>query len=489
MVRVRFAPSPTGFVHVGNARTALFNFLHARRKKGSCVLRIEDTDVKRSKKEYEENLLTDLKWLGIEWDEGPDVGGDFGPYRQSDRGKLYKQAVLRLIEKENAYYCFCSREELEKEKQELVGLDNPAGYSHRCRNLDMQKSRVRVSQGEDAAVRFKVPKNRQVFFRDLVRGEVSFDTNLLNDPVIMRSTGIPAYNFSVVIDDISMKIDLIIRGEDHLSNTARQVLIYEALGQRPPEFAHLSMVMGADNAKLSKRHGSTSLAQFREQGYLPAALLNYLSLLGWSPGDDKQVLTKEELIKNFNLNKVSKSAAIFDYRKLKWLNREHIRLLEDNTLGEILSPFMEEIGLNFERNPEILAWIGKTAKVMSNYHYLLPEIAEAIKSLTDVDFSPDIIKTIRDSETSRDVISLLFAGISRLDSPVAFSRVVEITKKIQQETGIKGKELYHPIRVALTGKESGIELSDFIPMIEEGSTVKISPPVINMKSRLENYDH
>ncbi len=489
MIRVRFAPSPTGFVHVGNARTALFNFFHVRGKKGVCVLRIEDTDVERSKKKYEENLLTDLKWLGIEWDEGPDVGGDFGPYRQSERGEFYKQAVQRLIEKDNAYYCFCSREELEKEKQDLIGLDNPAGYTHRCRNLDMEKSRLRVSQGEEAAVRFKVPKNRQVSFRDMVRGDVSFETNLLNDPVIMRSSGIPAYNFSVVIDDISMKIDLVIRGEDHLSNTARQVLIYEALEQTPPEFAHLSMVMGADNAKLSKRHGSTSLAQFREQGYLPAALLNYLSLLGWSPGDDKQVLTKEELIKSFNLNKVSKSAAIFDYQKLKWINREHIRLLEDSTLGEIFSPFLEEAGFAFERNPEILTWIGKTAKVMSNYHYLLTEIAEAFKSLTKVDFSPDIIKGLRDSGTSRKVISRLFAGISRLDSPVAFSRIVEITQKIRQKTGIKGKELYHPIRLALTGKESGIELSDFIPMIEEGSILKISPPVINMKSRLEIHDH
>lgn len=487
MVRVRFAPSPTGFVHVGNARTALFNFLHARNRGGVSILRIEDTDLERSRKEYEENLIAELKWLGIEWDEGPHVGGNYGPYRQSERSEIYKQYAQRLIDENNAYYCFCTPDELELEKQDLLHVENPADYLHKCRKLDMSESRRRIAAGDTPAVRFKVPKNETVSFADLVRGEVSFASNLLNDPVILRSSGVPAYNFSVVVDDILMKIDLVIRGEDHLSNTARQVLIYKALNQPTPLFAHLSMVMGPDNTKLSKRHGSISVAQFREQGYLPAALLNYLSLLGWSPGDDKQVLTKEELIKNFNLEKVSKSAAVFDYQKLKWINREHIRLLDDRELGEILSPFMKQTGFAFEENESILAWIGKAAKVLANYHYLLTKIAGAFMEFSTCDFSPEIIERIKNSAASYQVISALFAGVTRMDSPVAFAAVAEITKKIQQETGIKGKELYHPIRVALTGKESGIELADFIPIIENGATLDISPAVKNMKSRLEIF--
>jgi nondiscriminating glutamyl-tRNA synthetase len=485
MLRVRFAPSPTGFVHVGNARTALFNFLHAGKTNGATVLRIEDTDVERSKKEYEKNLIADLKWLGIEWDEGPDVGGEYGPYRQSERNEMYQTYARRLIDENKAYYCFCSSEDLEKEKRESVKLDDPASFIHKCRKLDMEESKKRVAGGEDAATRFKVPKNKKVSFKDLVRGEVSFDTNLLNDPVILRSSGIPAYNFSVVIDDFSMKINLVIRGEDHLSNTARQVLIYEALNQESPHFAHLSMVMGEDNTKLSKRHGSTSIAQFREQGYLPAALLNYLSLLGWSPGENKQVLTKKELIEEFNLEKVSKSAAIFDYRKLQWLNREHMRLLPDKNLGETLSPFLKKEGFSFEETSEILTWIGKTAKVLSNYHHLLTGIAEAFKDFTTIDVSREIMDSIKNSETSPKVISTLYEEVGQLDSPVAFAKVAEITKKIRQETGIKGKGLYHPIRLALTGKESGIELSDFIPIIEEGSTINITPRIKNMKARLE----
>ncbi len=484
MIRVRFAPSPTGFVHVGNVRTALFNFLHARGKGGAFVLRIEDTDVERSKKEYEENLIADLGWLGLEWDEGPDVGGDYGPYRQSQRNEMYVENAHRLLDEEKAYYCFCSAEDLEREKKESVKLENPAAHLHKCRSLDKQESRRRVESGEKGAIRFKVPKGTAVSFRDLVRGEVSFDSDLLNDPVILRSSGMPAYNFSVVIDDLSMKIDLVIRGEDHLSNTARQVLIYEALGQRPPAFAHLSMVMGADNTKLSKRHGSTSIAQFREQGYLPGALLNYLALLGWSPGNDKQVLTKEALVKSFNLKKVTKAAAIFDYRKLKWLNREHLRLLGNKELAVILSPFLKDAGFVFEQEPEVLEWIGKTAKIVANYFYLLPEIAAAFKEFTVVDFDREVVDGIKNSESANKVISILFAELDKTASPVAFAKVAEITKKIQQEMGIKGKELYHPIRLALTGKESGIELKDFIPIIEEGSVLAFTPAVKNMKARL-----
>jgi glutamyl-tRNA synthetase len=480
-MRLRFAPSPTGFVHVGNARTALFNYLHARRRQGTFVLRIEDTDVERSEREYEENLIRDLNWLGIEWDEGPDIGGDYAPYRQSERTETYRTYARKLIDNGFAYYCFCSPEELQKEKETSGG----SGYSGKCRALDIEASKQRVQAGEAAAVRFKVPADREVVFYDLVREKVVFDSNLLSDPVILRSTGIPAYNFSVVIDDYLMGITLVVRGDDHISNTSRQVLIYEALCLDIPKFAHLSMVMGEDNTKLSKRHGSTSIQQFREQGYLPEALFNYLSLLGWSPGGNSEVLTKNQLLTSFNLKKVSKSAAIFDYQKLKWLNREHIRLKSDEELGRIMVPFMQAAGFLFEEDEKTLSWIARAAKVLSNYNYLLPEIAADFKQFTSFDCPTEIIDSIITSESASKVIAVLRGEIESLDSPIAFYVIGEIAKKIQAEHSIKGRELYHPIRLALTGKESGIELKDFIPLIEDGSLLNITPPVINMKKRLE----
>lgn len=481
-MRLRFAPSPTGFVHVGNARTALFNFLHARRKEGKLVLRIEDTDVERSKKEYEENLIRDMRWLGIEWDEGPDVGGQFAPYRQSERVETYRSHAQKLMDSGHAYYCFCTPEELQKEKE-----NGATGYSGKCRGLDIEESKKRLQAGEEAAVRFKIPADTEIVFFDMVREKVTFDSNLLPDPVILRSTGIPAYNFSVVIDDHLMGITMVIRGEDHISNTARQLVIFDALGFDRPKFAHLSMVMGEDNTKLSKRHGSTSLMQFREQGYLPEALFNYLALLGWSPGGNKsEVLTKDELMQSFNLKKVSKSAAVFDYQKLKWLNREHLRTIEDNQLGKMMVPFLRQAGFEFNEDEGTVAWIGRAAKVLSNYNYLLTEIAEDFRQFTAWECSDDVAAQLKGSETSLKVISMLHDGLSELSSPIDFSQVSVITKKIQTEEGIKGKELYHPIRLALTGKESGIELKDFIPLIETGSLLDFKPAVLNMAVRLKN---
>ncbi|MCU0285430.1 MAG: glutamate--tRNA ligase [Acidobacteria bacterium] len=487
--RLRFAPSPTGYVHVGNARTALFNFLHAEKTGGVLVLRIEDTDVERSKREYEENLIKDLKWLGIDWHEGPDKDGDFGPYRQSERTETYRQYGQQLIDNGHAYYCFCTPGELNKAKEEAQAQGLQQEYSGKCREIPLEEAKKRVQKGETAAIRFKVPENTEITFYDLVREKVTFDSNLISDPIILRSSGMPAYNFSVVIDDYLMKINIVIRGEDHLSNTARQVLLYRALGFDMPKFAHLSMVMGSDNTKLSKRHGSTSLIQFREEGYLPEALLNYLALLGWSPaGGDKVIFTRSELIKDFNIKKVSKSAAIFDYQKLKWMNREHIRLLEEVELGHRMMPFLKLAGFEFQEEPGIIQWIGKTARVLSAYHYLLSEIAEGFKEFTSLDYDPAIRSTIEGSEESRKVLAVMSAEMTDVPSPIAFSKVSEITKKIQQQEGIKGKALYHPLRLALTGKESGIELNDFIPIIETGSTLAIKPAIHNMNARLKVFN-
>ncbi len=478
MSRLRFAPSPTGLVHVGNLRTALYNYLLSQKDENTMVLRIEDTDEERSTRAFEEGLITDLKWAGIDWHEGPDKGGQYAPYRQSERKNTYTEYAQKLINSDNAYYCFCSKDMEDSENKDKTG------YSGKCRTLDIKESIERVNKGEEATIRFKIPVNQTVRFKDIVRKKVEFDSNLLSDPIIVRSSGIPAYNFSVVVDDHLMAIDIVIRGEDHLSNTARQVLIYKALGVDIPKFAHLSMVMGADNTKLSKRHGSVSVSEFKKNGYLSEALFNYLALLGWSAKNNKEIFTREELIKEFSLQNVSKSAAIFDYQKLKWFNREHIRLKSPKELWELLQPFLENQNIEIDNSEEEINWIGKTAKILSNYNQLLTEIASDFHQFSRLDINEEHLKFVNEKE-AKDVILSFYNEIKGLQSPIPFDVVGKITKKIQNELGVKGKALYHPIRVALTGQDKGIELHDLIPTIEEGSELNIKPRILNMKERIE----
>src|SRR5262245_18540475 len=285
-MRLRFAPSPTGQLHVGNARTALFNWLLARGHDGTLILRIEDTDAERSTKESEDSILEDLRWLGLEWDEGPDVGGACGPYRQSERLHLYTSYANELLAGGHAYYCFCSPTKLEAERRAMLASGRPPRYAGTCRSVTSDEARRPIDAGERAVVRFRVPEHLDVAFQDLVRGEVTFSTDVIGDPVLVRSDGRPAYNFAVVVDDALMDVTHVIRGEDHISNTPRQLLLYRALGFTPPQFAHLSLVMGPDHTPLSKRHGATSVTEFRARGYLPEALTNYLALIGWSPRTD-----------------------------------------------------------------------------------------------------------------------------------------------------------------------------------------------------------
>jgi len=286
--RVRFAPSPTGYLHIGGARTALFNWLFARRHGGTFVLRIEDTDVERSTLASEQAILEDLRWMGLEWDEGVDAGGTHGPYRQSERLHIYRAHVVELMATGHAYHCFCSAEQLDADRTAALAAGRPPKYDGRCRQISRDDARRRIERGESAVIRFRVPEGREVSFEDVVRGTVTFSTDVIGDPVLVRSGGVPAYNYAVVIDDALMEITHVIRGEDHISNTPRQILLYQSLGFTPPEFAHLSLVMGPDHTPLSKRHGATSVAEFRERGYLPEALVNYLALIGWSPrrGDE-----------------------------------------------------------------------------------------------------------------------------------------------------------------------------------------------------------
>ncbi len=478
MIRVRFAPSPTGFVHVGNARTALFNWLLARKSGGSFILRIEDTDVERSTKEYEEQLLQDLRWLGLDWDEGPDVGGPYGPYRQSERLHLYREHALKLIEEGKAYYCFCSPEELEEERKKALQEGRPYIYPGKCRNISLEEAKRRVEEGEKASVRFKVPEKGTLEFNDLVRGRLSFDLSLIGDFIILRSNGMPSYNYAVVIDDHYMKITHVIRGEDHISNTPKQILIYEAFGWEKPEFAHLSMVLGPDRSRLSKRHGATSLSQFRQEGYLPEALMNYLALLGWSPPDGKELLTRGELVEKFSLDRVSRASAVFDYGKLRWLNHQHMRLLSPEKLAERLLPFVEEKLLHPDRD-----FLRLCAELLLDSSYTLKEMALQIFSL--LEFEP-VAKDEGASQAlegkGREVI-LAFAGKVKQGR-----KVEQVLREVSKEVGVKGRELYLPLRVAITGASQGLELQSVFKIIKEaarrGYTLSIEDRVIKFSETL-----
>jgi glutamyl-tRNA synthetase/nondiscriminating glutamyl-tRNA synthetase len=358
-MRVRFAPSPTGHLHVGNARTALFNWLLARGSAGTFVLRIEDTDTERSTQASEAAIERDLRWLGLDWDEGPEAGGGFGPYRQSERLHLYQSYAKELLASGAAYYCFCSAEQLDHDRETAVAEGRPALYSGRCRALSMEQAQARMTAGEQPAIRFRVPNEgdgqTEVVFQDIVRGEVRFPRDVIGDPIIVRADGHPAYNFAVVVDDALMEITHVIRGEDHISNTPRQVLLYEAMGFTPPKFAHLALVLGPDHSPLSKRHGATSVAEFRAKGYLPEAFVNYLALLGWSPrpgssagrsaDDAAELLPVDELARRFSLERVGHSAGVFDEEKLAWANRHYLKMADPARIAALSVPYFQEAGV------------------------------------------------------------------------------------------------------------------------------------------------
>src|SRR5947209_14281340 len=369
-VRVRFAPSPTGHLHVGNARTALFNHLFARKHGGTHILRIEDTDVARSETRFEAQLLEDLAWLGVQFDEGPQQGGPHSPYRQSERTQVYAERAQQLIRERKAYYCFCSAEELEAARQKATAEHRSPHYSGKCRALDADESQRCVAAGEHAAIRLLIPEH-PIRFHDIVRGDVEFAAEVVSDPIIVRSAkdgqaAMPVYNYVVVVDDIEMQITHVIRGDDHLSNTPKQVALYEALGAAVPEFAHLSTILGSDRERLSKRHGATSIASFREMGVLPEALMNYLALLGWAPsGGDREIFTPEELVREFSLERVTPSPAVCDMDKLHWLNRHYIKQIPSLKLGFVGLQYFARAGY---LGPEVQAGLSPEGKIETGWH-------------------------------------------------------------------------------------------------------------------------
>jgi nondiscriminating glutamyl-tRNA synthetase len=483
-LRVRFAPSPTGNLHVGNARTALFNWLLARGQNGTFMLRIEDTDAERSTLASERSILEDLRWLGLDWDEGPDAGGPHGPYRQSERLQLYLSYARDLIARGHGYYCFCSPEQLEAERQAALAANLPPKYSGRCRAMSPADAAQRVAAGDVAAIRFAVPESRAVTFRDIVRGEVTFQTDVIGDPVILRSDGRPAYNFSVVVDDALMDVGCVIRGEDHISNTPRQVLIYEALGFEPPEFAHLSLVMGPDHAPLSKRHGATSVAEFREKGILPEALVNYLALLGWSPGEGQEMLPIGELARRFDLTKVSHSSAVFDTDKLAWMNRHYLKEAAPERLSALAMPSFLKAGYIAHDTTAARQYVESLFPMALGSVDRVDEIVERVAFVFA--WSVETAAALVGAEA--DGARIMHALAAELESagPLSRESFRAAATRVKDATGCKGRALFHPIRVALTGADSGPELDLAVPAIDRGAVLPSSagvPPIPSCADR------
>jgi glutamyl-tRNA synthetase len=458
-VRVRFAPSPTGFMHVGNARTALFNYLFARHHGGKFVLRIEDTDLERHSEEAVEVIYEALRWMGLDWDEGPDVGGPYGPYRQSERFEIYKDFVEKLKEKGLVYECYCTPQELEAMREEQLKRGEPPRYTGKCRNLtEEEKERLR-REGRRPVLRFKVPPDRIIKFNDLVKGEIEINSRQLGgDFVIVRSTGVPVYNFVVVVDDALMKITHVIRGEDHISNTPKQILLYEALGFEVPKFAHLPMILGPDRSKLSKRHGATSVKEFKEKGYLPEAFTNFLALLGWYPKDGKEVLSLRELIERFDIRDVNSAPAVFDTTKLNWLNQVYIRSYPLDKLTELVVPYLEKAGFDVSAFPR--EWLMRVVEVTREYFTVLSDAPVYMETFLKDDFALD--------EEARDfllqepvrvkVVELFYERLKDFEGELSQESFKALVKEVGKELKVKGKNLFMPIRIALTGKSSGVEL-------------------------------
>lgn len=466
-VRVRFAPSPTGPFHIGGARSALFNWLFARKMGGKLILRIEDTDLERSSRESEENIKAALKWLGMDWDEGIDVGGENGPYRQTERLDIYKKYTEKLLAEGKAYYCYYTDEELEEERQALIKEGKMPRYMGKCRNLTPEQIAAYEAEGRKPTVRFRVPADQQILVRDMVRGDVVFDSNNIGDFVIVKSDGIPTYNYAVVIDDALMHITHVIRAEEHLSNTPRQCLVYDALGFEKPVFGHISLILGKDHTKMSKRHGATSVDQYRQLGYLPEGIVNFLALLGWAPNSEQEIFSIDELIKEFSMERVAKNPAVFDIDKLNWINQHYMRQLDDEAFFAAAKPHMIAAGyMTGEETGEKLAWLKKVVATSKDHVSFAAQIPASVEMYfnDEFGFENDEAAAVLQAETVPTVIGMLLEELPKLEV-LDGAAVKALFKTIQKTTKLKGKDVFMPIRVALTGNQHGPELAEMVPLL------------------------
>ncbi len=514
-IRVRIAPSPTGFFHIGTARSALFNFLFARKHKGKFIVRIEDTDQERSKPEYEKDILESLKWLGLEWDEGPvledksQYRGEYGPYRQSERKEIYKKYIKKLLDEGKAYYCFCTKEELEAQKQYLISIGQPPRYSGKCRGLDQKTVNKFLKEGKPSIIRFKTP-SKKITFTDLIRGKIEFDANLIGDFAIAKDLTNPLYNLAVVIDDFEMKISHVIRGEDHLSNTPKQIMIQKALGFPSPQWAHLPLILGPDRSKLSKRHGAVAVHEYKKQGYLPEALINIMAFLGWNPGTEREIYSLVSLIKDFSLERCQKAGAIFNTKRLNWINGFYIRQKPIEKITEMCIPYLIEAGFieeikNKKKKPENpgtdeeprelklfeeekrkfkikktneivdIDWITKIIAIYQERLKKLSEITELVDFFFEdkLSFNKELLRWKEMSEDEiKESLNQLEKTLSKID-PSEFTQK-NIEERIMPEAEKlhdRGKILW-PFRVALSGKKASAGPFEIAAILGKEKTIK-----------------
>jgi glutamyl-tRNA synthetase len=490
-VRVRFAPSPTGTLHVGGARTALFNWLYAKNQGGKLILRIEDTDAARSTRESEELVLRDLKWLGLNWDEGPDIGGPHGPYRQSERKDLYRSYVDKLVADGVAYPCFCTDEELEAMKKDAEEKKLPPIYRGKWATASSEEVAAEMAKGTPYCYRFRVPKNNIITINDIVRGEVSWNTDTLGDFVLLRSNGLPVYNFCVAVDDASMRITHVLRAEEHLPNTLRQVLIYKALGFPTPTFGHMSLILAPDKSKLSKRHGATSVGEFKEEGYLAAAMVNFLSLLGWNDGTEQEIFTVDELSEKFALDRITKSGAVFDKTKLGWMNGQHLRALPEEQLQSMLGERWVEAGmLTKNASPFVSAVVGVVRNSLELVHDADNELRDLLGYPLEETLSSEGAKAFVDDNLA-EVVGAILASYDSGDLATAIAAGHDGYKKwingIGKALGRKGKRLFMPARIALTGRMQGPDVGEVLSMLalEDGDVVGDKGLYVALPERME----
>ena len=467
MIRVRFAPSPTGYLHVGGARTALFNWLFARRHGGTFVLRIEDTDAERSSWDTVSGIVDGLRWLGLDWDEGPDIGGPHAPYFQSQRLERYQTMAARLVADGHAYYCYCTPEELQRKRDAAGGTWT---YDRTCRNLFREERSRLEASGTPRAVRFNVPDGETVF-DDLVHGRIAFDNSNIEDFVALRSDGLPTYHLTVVVDDIDMAITHVVRGDDHISNTPKQVLLYDAFGKEKPRFAHVPLILGPDKKRLSKRHGATSVTEYQRQGYLSEAMVNFLALLGWSPGNDRELFTRPELVDAFTLEGISGGNAVFNPEKLDWFNQQHIAMLPADELARRLEPILREAGVwrdTFETTER--SWL---MRVIELYKPRLRKLSQFVDDAAlfireDVDYDTAAVEKHLSGMGPH-----LTALRERLETVEPFdgTHIEQALRAVASDRGIKAAALIHATRVAVTGRAVSPGLFEVVELLGRKKTV------------------
>ena len=465
-VRVRFAPSPTGIPHVGNLRTALFNWLFARHHGGSFILRIEDTDIVRKVKGAVDTILESLRWLGMDWDEGPEIGGDYGPYFQSQRLEIYQGIAQRLLEQGHAYLCYCSPERLEEMRKEQVRRKQPPGYDRRCRELIEKEKTELEAEGVIPVIRFKTPLSGQIKFADLIRGDVVFDSEKIDDFVLLKSDGYPTYHLANVIDDHFMQISHVLRADEWLSSTPRHILLYDALAFEPPKFAHLPMILGNDRAKLSKRHGAVSVMEYREQGYLPQAMVNFLALLGWSLDDRTEIMSREELIANFSLERIGKTGAIFSQEKLGWMNGIYLRQLSTEELVEQTMPFLERGLPKRVKRPISRDYVRQIIPLIQERMRTLVEGIDLAQFffVEELDYKPTIL--LERGLTRERALKALKTAKERLaDLPFEASTLEGVLRSLAAELELKTGELFGLLRVATTGRTAAPPLFETMAVL------------------------